>query len=820
MPQNDSLPQTETYVADSTKGKSRLSGLISRLRIQNLRGKLAHYRDFVYVGHLLAVAIATGTAAVVVSESQIVHLLENHAQTLFFDIRGPVAPPVIQPSSANSPAITILTMDGSTMDQGALYATDPSQYSYFEPIARWPWKRTAYAIVIDRLMQAGAKAVVMDVVLDAPSSYGTEDDERLRQTLAKYPGRVVLAAQYLDEGQREGIQTKLLMPNPVFQSTSPLVGFIDFLLSPDGRIHKLGSEYPKYIAQTYPDYLAKALPTVPSLAESSLTAANTAYPESKGNHIFFYGPKGTFEQTSFWQVLDPDSWNNYHLKEHTFKDKIVLIGPTGGGESFQDFHAAPFSSTLLHPEKMAGVEIQANAIATLMEGKAIATALPNPWAQGALVIILILGSSYLISLTARPLRRFAVGIAIAIGWGTVCYSVFVVGRLILPTTVPMLAISTTSLAYLFTGVIREKLNMSKLTNVMKRYVSSPVVQELISDVKSAVPSSDLGSDLETLIEKHNQEIVGKKLRGRYQVIEALQAGGFGQTFIAEDTDRPGHPRCVVKRLKPAASNNPKVMKLAHNLFQREAETLEHLGTHNQIPQLLAHFEEQDEFYLVQEYIDGRSLAEELNLGSLQRRLPEKKVVSMLHELLNVLEFVHQQGVIHRDIKPGNIIRRNLDGKLVLIDFGAVKQLQNLEENHPAPTQLTVAIGTDGYMAPEQADGRPCPASDLYSVGITAIQALTGMSASDLKQKRDPRTTELIWKEDTPVSHTLASLLDKMVAYKFTERYVSANEALKDLEPLIQYTEQSLDDDDSLPPPSLLNEDLAELGETKPWPEAL
>jgi serine/threonine-protein kinase len=167
-------------------------------------------------------------------------------------------------------------------------------------------------------------------------------------------------------------------------------------------------------------------------------------------------------------------------------------------------------------------------------------------------------------------------------------------------------------------------------------------------------------------------MIGKLLDHRYQVIRVLATGGFGQTYIAQDTRRPGNPICVVKHLKPANSD-PNIFVTAKRLFNSEAETLEKLSNNDQIPRLLAYFDENQEFFLVQEFIDGHTLSEELIPG---QPWSEVQVMQMLLEILIILEFVHQEGVIHRDIKPDNIIRREADCKLVLVDFGAVKQLRS------------------------------------------------------------------------------------------------------------------------------------------------
>jgi serine/threonine-protein kinase len=275
-------------------------------------------------------------------------------------------------------------------------------------------------------------------------------------------------------------------------------------------------------------------------------------------------------------------------------------------------------------------------------------------------------------------------------------------------------------------------------------------------------------------------MIGQLLDGRYQVLRVLGTGGFGQTFIAQDTRRPGSPICVVKHLKPA-SNDTKFLKIAQRLFQSEAETLEKLGDHDQIPRLLAYFEENREFYLVQEFIEGHPLTEELPSGY---RWTEGQVVALLRDVLGVLAFLHSKGAIHRDIKPDNIIRRHSDNKFVLVDFGAVKQIRTPIAAAPGHTSLTIAVGTPGYMPSEQGQGKPRPSSDIYALGVVGIQALTGLQPSQLDD--DPETGDLLWKPYAQVSPELAAILSKMVKCYFRERYVSAADALKALQPLKDY----------------------------------
>lgn len=263
------------------------------------------------------------------------------------------------------------------------------------------------------------------------------------------------------------------------------------------------------------------------------------------------------------------------------------------------------------------------------------------------------------------------------------------------------------------------------------------------------------------------------LNDRYKIIRPLGQGGMGQTYLAEDTRRPGNPQCVVKQLKPA-STDPKFLVTAKRLFDNEAVILEKLGRANdQIPQLLERFEKDGEFYLVQDFVDGEPLSSEMPLG---QRWSEAQVIQLLQEVLPILNAVHGAGIIHRDVKPDNLIRRK-DSKLCLIDFGAVKQIRTYQPAHSQLISLTVAIGTPGYMPTEQSKGKPRPNSDLYALGMVAVQALTGMLPSQL---REDDAGEVIWHDQAEVSEGLATFLDKMVRYHFKERFETATEALKAL----------------------------------------
>ncbi|WP_218776749.1 IMS domain-containing protein [Nostoc sp. T09] len=267
------------------------------------------------------------------------------------------------------------------------------------------------------------------------------------------------------------------------------------------------------------------------------------------------------------------------------------------------------------------------------------------------------------------------------------------------------------------------------------------------------------------------------LNNRYQVLRVLGSGGFGETFLAEDTQMPSSRRCVIKQLKPVA-NNPQVYQLVQQRFQQEAAILEELGDRsNQIPKLYAYFVDNGQFYLVQEYIEGHTLTQKMQQQGI---LHESTVKGILIDILPVLEFVHSKRIVHRDIKPDNIILRFSDGKPILIDFGAVKVSMGTVITASGNSNQSIVIGTPGFMPMEQSVGRPVFSSDLYSLGLTAIYLLTGKLPADLPT--DPDTGDILWRNFTfNISPDFAAVLDKAIQSSPRDRYLSARDMLAALQ---------------------------------------
>ena len=296
----------------------------------------------------------------------------------------------------------------------------------------------------------------------------------------------------------------------------------------------------------------------------------------------------------------------------------------------------------------------------------------------------------------------------------------------------------------------------------------------------------------------NQPVLGKFLNGRYKTIQVLSVSVFGHTYITEDTWLADNPRCVVKQLQSQA-HHPQRSEICKRRFINEALILNQLGNHAQIPLLLDCFEDDQGFYLVQELIVGEPLSAKLPSSKhCDKRWSERQCLEFLQNVLCLLEFVHSQGFVHGDIKPSNLLQRAGDGKFVLIDFG-VAQFIECPQGKPRvvpirPSLAPLAIPAIGYIPAEQVSGQPCPSSDIYALGMIAIQAITGVNPMELQADLD--SGEVNWLAHVSVSNSLARLLNYMVRYDFKQRYQSAKDVRVELKRLsIRSEEQGVRQED-------------------------
>ncbi|MEM6612935.1 MAG: protein kinase, partial [Cyanobacteria bacterium P01_C01_bin.72] len=268
---------------------------------------------------------------------------------------------------------------------------------------------------------------------------------------------------------------------------------------------------------------------------------------------------------------------------------------------------------------------------------------------------------------------------------------------------------------------------------------------------------------------------GDVLNQRFQIIKELGNGGFATTYLASDRQLK-QTKCAVKQLQPKF-NSPSIWASAKERLATEAMVLQWLGKHPQIPEFIGHFEENKQFYLVLEFIEGEEFEQEIH----RQMLNEAQAIDFLVDILGILESVHQQGIIHRDIKPSNLIRRKQDGRMILIDFGAVKEIGTMAFDSSKQELKTQIIGTPGYMPPEQNNGKPIYSSDIYALGKTVIFGMTDKSPTEWEMV----STEAggSWNQKIAISEAFLKIINRMTAESVAQRYRNAREVIEDLEPL-------------------------------------
>ncbi|MDZ7960756.1 MAG: CHASE2 domain-containing serine/threonine-protein kinase [Aulosira sp. DedQUE10] len=494
----------------------------------------------------------------------------------------------------------------------------------------------------------------------------------------------------------------------------------------------------------------------------------------------YRSPRQIAQQVTITELLS-DS-----LKPDLVKDRIVLIGSTAS--SLNDFFNTPYSSGKSDRSgKMAGIEIHAHSVSQILSvvlnKQPLSWFLPE-WGE----ILWIWGWTLVGGLIAWRIHH-PLGLGLA---ETTSIVVLFGSNFLIFTQAGWFPVVSPALGLVFAGG-----SVLAYTAYQSKQEQAAIIQrvqeqkELIAKLQAFVSQSSdattvAGGVTHTFSPITPELQTNTILNKRYKIASNLGSGGFSYTYLAEDTQRPGYPQCVVKQLRPA-SQDTEYLDILRRLFKTEAKILEIVGNHPQIPSLLAFFEESQQFYLVQEFISGHPLSDELTSD---KRLKQAEVIDMLKDILQVLIFIHSYGVIHRDLKPSNLIRRKADGHIVVIDFGAVKQVQPQDQDNQ-----TIAIGTPGYAATEQMSGQPTLNSDIFALGMIGIQAFTGIYPKVFR--RDINTGAVIipvgsqtddqtwqyWWEIAETTEVFARVLDKMVHIDFTQRYQSASEVLTTLENL-------------------------------------
>ncbi|MGI0482982.1 CHASE2 domain-containing protein [Geminocystis sp. CENA526] len=447
------------------------------------------------------------------------------------------------------------------------------------------------------------------------------------------------------------------------------------------------------------------------------------------------------------------------VEANLVENKVILLGVSA--PSLKDVFYTPLSSQKRDIILMPGVTLHAQMVSQLLSSAIDGQTLIWSWGEGKQFIWIyfwgLLGSISIL-LISRPLIMItaqAIAIIIIIGSGVIFF--FWGGWI--PLVSPLVAFWGGAIVLLGYNVYEAKQEQFTIKKQAQEQEKSIAMLKMLLETQSQINNPP------TLINYDKGSIIVN----RYEIVKALGKGSFGSTYLSRDLLRPGKPYCVVKRLTPS-SKDEKFLKIVQRLFKTEAKILEKVGKHEQIPQLLAYIEENNEFFLIQEYVEGKTIFKEIK----EKKYTEIETLQLIEEIINILIFIQEFNLIHRDIKPDNIIRRQSDNSLVLIDFGAVKEISSNFQNK----QKTVIIGNDGYASPEQLAGQPCLNSDIYATGMVAIHCLTGIFPRKLP--KDDKTGEIIWDSSQYVSFPTASIIKKMTRYHFCDRYQNAQEVMKDL----------------------------------------
>lgn len=323
--------------------------------------------------------------------------------------------------------------------------------------------------------------------------------------------------------------------------------------------------------------------------------------------------------------------------------------------------------------------------------------------------------------------------------------------------------------YALTGRSPQELEQTNLDWQEQCQISSKL-RAILNKMMSPEAEQRYGSALEVLYDLRPLLKIGQTVGERYSITRYL-GGQLGiETYLADNLRRPYQSPCSIKKIELPSVHGDVKVKLERR-FAEELSILERLGYHAQIPQLWDHFEENDEFYLVQEYIPGENLKQKI----VRQDLSIPQIIQILASALSVLSFIHQNRIIHRNIKPSNLIIRDEDRQVVLTDFGI---LTDIKSTPNATLDSSGDVDKNNYCSPEQIAGRPTISSDLYALGMTIVEALTGTKPATFVREQ---TGKLQWTQGIDLDRRLIRIIDKMVQLDLGQRYQSAEKVLHDLQ---------------------------------------
>ncbi len=306
---------------------------------------------------------------------------------------------------------------------------------------------------------------------------------------------------------------------------------------------------------------------------------------------------------------------------------------------------------------------------------------------------------------------------------------------------------------------------------------STKLEDILSKMISPEIEYRYGSALEVLNDLRPLLRIRQIVGGRYLITRYLGGKKGIETYLADNLRRQYQSPCLVKQIELPCVNNERKVRLERR-FAEELLVLERLGYHEQIPQLWDHFEENDEFYLVQEYFQEDNLAQKIA----QHDLSTTQIMQILVSSLSVLRFIHQNRIIHRNIKPSNLLIDDKNHQVILTDFGILADIKSLPNS-------TSEYGSDqdqqNYWSPEQIAGRPTISSDIYALGMTTIEALTKVKPANFE--RNQQTGKLLWSQDLNLDRRIIKIIDRMVQPDLGQRYQSADKVLHDLQKIKDFS---------------------------------
>ncbi len=631
---------------------------------------------------------------------------------------------------------------------------------------KWPISDATLAQALQILLESNPNIIGIDLYRDLPVEPGSEE----LSNLFAGSDRISVVCKL-----EQSVSQPAVAPPP--DLPLDLVGFADIVVDRDGVIRRnlfyvqpQESRCPtpySFGLQLALNYLIAQDITPEVTAEGWLKLGQTTFKPLERNT----GSYRNIDSSGYQIMLDFSRGENptpyvtlrdvlqRKVNPKLIENKIVLIGVSA--PSLKDVFLTPLSNQGIDTSLMPGVTLHAHMASQFLSAAMDGRRLIWSWReeQELLWIYLwgIVGSMSAFWI-ARPLIMILgqiSGIVIIIGSGAI---IFFFGGWI-PVVTPLLAFVISAILFMGYNAYQakqEQLDIQK--QVLDQEKSIAVLQMLLqSQSEVNIPSMAATYD------------EGSVIANRYQIVRGLGKQGLGNTYLSIDLLLPGKPYCVVKRLN-AHSRDPKILNIIEKLLETEAKIVEKIGKHDKIPDLLAYIQDNDKFFLIHEYMEGKTLVQELKEKG---KYSEQEVLEIIEELMDILSFIQQYNISHRDIKLENIIRRQCDNCLVLIDFGGIKQVFNLKNEGKNST-----VSNEGYASPEQLAGQPVMASDIYAIGMVAIHCLTGIFPGKLP--RDPQTGNIIWDSDRYVSPVTAKIIDKMTRYHFTDRYQNAQELIKEL----------------------------------------